>query len=99
MWTSVFWSSRRRHTRVASEWTSDVWFSDHAVSSSSNATSVNSVSWSHTIAGSNEILVVGALSRDSTEADRPVVNVTIGRAHVSTPRTDQYPMPTSASRK
>ena len=64
------------------------------VSSSPNGNNVGSVSWSHTITstGSNVALVVGAVSRDSTDADRPVVSVTYNGINLTRIRQDDEPV-------
>ena len=65
-----------------------------SVSSSANPTNVNSVSWLHTATstGVNTILVVGAVSRDSTDADRPVVSVTYDGIALTKVRQDDEPV-------
>jgi glucose/arabinose dehydrogenase/chitodextrinase len=57
---------------------------------SANGNDVSSISWAHTItgAGSNVVLIVGAVSRDSTDADRSVVNVTYNGASLTKVRED-----------
>ena len=63
-----------------------------AVSSAPPGTNVGTISWSHTTAGSNRVLVVGAVSRDSTDADRPVVSVTYSGLNLTRIRQDDEPV-------
>src|SRR5262245_13415990 len=63
-----------------------------ASSRSSNPTNVASISWTHTVVSSgssvNAILIVGAVSRDSVDADRVVTQVTYNGVALTKIRQD-----------
>jgi hypothetical protein len=65
-----------------------------SASRSTNGNDVNVISWSHTIGvnGSNSVLIVGAVSRDSTDADRPVLSVTFNGVSLTRVRQDDEPV-------
>jgi hypothetical protein len=62
------------------------------VSASSNGTNIRTISWSHTVASSNAVLIVGAVSRSSTDASRPVTAVTFNGLPLTRIRQDDEPV-------
>jgi hypothetical protein len=63
-----------------------------SVSSSSNGTNGSTISWSHTIASSNAVLIVGAVSRAALDANRPVAGVTYNGLALTRIRQDDEPV-------